>query len=429
MNGYQKIIRRTVFATEDYGATQGVCFATDGHVVHGVATDGKTLAVQAALSERVGKHKIDRAIVRVDTLALLGKILRDKSVDDWDIVKMAVDKHAVTFQVGNVTLFTRLVEGRFPHWRGIVPNVQDNGIYFQTKTGSAMEEALEILDGKQNVAWYITVTCADDELSQRIEPGAPPTSERLEWAMRLAKAGYMVIVAFNPLVEKWMPKKALTKILNKLQTAGVHHFYFDSLHLEKKRRYGANLLELAGYTEAYLDSDDLSWDTEDYVLDVMQDRAAEYTLAWDMNCDIVYLDLIAALGGGFRTVSDYKIVVEQGLQEGCSGFTWNSFWEFMSEGNEELFEREFPTSWLERYLFVQQRQVYKEHPPLRSYKDLLKLIWNDQRFTCSLLNHRGYKCLEKDDCGDVVLGLRSLLVDDRGRLVRDYEGRTIELQT
>jgi len=229
-----------------------------------------------------------------------------------------------------------------------------NGIYFQTKTGSAMEEALEILDGKQNVAWYITVTCADDELSQRIEPGAPPTSERLEWAMRLAKAGYMVIVAFNPLVEKWMPKKALTKILNKLQTAGVHHFYFDSLHLEKKRRYGANLLELAGYTEAYLDSDDLSWDTEDYVLDVMQDRAAEYTLAWDMNCDIVYLDLIAALGGGFRTVSDYKIVVEQGLQEGCSGFTWNSFWEFMSEGNEELFEREFPTSWLERYLFVQQ---------------------------------------------------------------------------
>ena len=66
-----------------------------------------------------------------------------------------------------------------------------------------MEEALEILDGKQNVAWYITVTCADDELSQRVEPGAPPTSERLEWAVHLAKMGYMVIIAFNPLVEKY----------------------------------------------------------------------------------------------------------------------------------------------------------------------------------------------------------------------------------
>jgi len=70
-----------------------------------------------------------------------------------------------------------------------------------------------------------------------------------------------------------------------------------------------------------------------------------------------------------------------------------------------------------------------EHPLLKNYKDLLKLIWNDQRFNCSLLNHRGYKCLEKDDCGNVVLGLRSLITDERGRLIRDREGRAIDLQT
>ena len=87
-----------------------------------------------------------------------------------------------------------------------------NGIYFQTKCGPAIEGALEILGDKQNVAWYITVTCADDEMSKAIEPNAPPTSERLDWAKRLAKAGYHVIVAFNPLVEAWMPKKQLDKI-------------------------------------------------------------------------------------------------------------------------------------------------------------------------------------------------------------------------
>jgi DNA repair photolyase len=47
-----------------------------------------------------------------------------------------------------------------------------NGIYFQTKTGDGMEEALEIMGEKQNVAWYITVTCADDELSKKLEPNA-----------------------------------------------------------------------------------------------------------------------------------------------------------------------------------------------------------------------------------------------------------------
>ena len=100
----------------------------------------------------------------------------------------------------------------------------------------------------------------------------------------------------------------------------------------------------------------------------------------------------------------------------------------MSDGNEELFEREFPVLWMERYTYVQQRAVYQEHPLLRSYKDLLKLIWNDPRFACSLLNHRGYKSLEKDEDGNVVLVPRSLLLDDRGRLVRDCEGCTLELQ-
>ena len=96
-----------------------------------------------------------------------------------------------------------------------------NGIYFQTKTGQMIEDALKILDGKQNVAWYITVTCADDKLSKKIEPNAPPTSERLDWAVYLAEMGYMVILAFNPLVEKWMPKKALSEILDVTMSVGI----------------------------------------------------------------------------------------------------------------------------------------------------------------------------------------------------------------
>jgi len=60
--------------------------------------------------------------------------------------------------------------------------------------------------------WKTPFTCADDELSKKLEPNAPPTSERLDWAVHLAEMGYMVILAFNPLVEKWMPKKALETI-------------------------------------------------------------------------------------------------------------------------------------------------------------------------------------------------------------------------
>jgi DNA repair photolyase len=303
-----------------------------------------------------------------------------------------------------------------------------NGIYFQTKTGAGMEEALKILEGKQNVAWYITVTCADDELSKKLEPNAPSTSERLDWAVHLAEMGYMVILAFNPLVEKWMPKKALENILDVSISAGIRNFYFDSLHLEKKRTYPKELLELTGVTAEYLDSVEVDWDTENYVLDVMEGRDAKFYLPWAMKSSLVYLNLIDALGGGFRPVESYLTCIEHGLAEGFSGFTWESFYEWMSEGNEALFEKELPVSWLERYTYIQQRQIYMEHPPLSSFKDLLKLIWNDKRFTCSLLNHRGYTSLEKDDGGNVVLVPRSLVINERGRLVRDRKGRIIELQ-
>ena len=301
-----------------------------------------------------------------------------------------------------------------------------NGIYFQTKTGAAIEEALEILDGKQNVAWYITVTCADDDMSKKIEPGAPPTSERLDWAKRLAKAGYHVIVAFNPLVEAWMPTKKLDKIIIGLLKAGIEDFYFGALHLEEKRKYHPELLELTGTTMDYINSADSAWDCENTVLDVMGGKTSEFFLPFTMDGNKVYLRLIAALGGGFRTIESFQMLIDDAIEEGYDKFGWDIFYAWMSAGNEELFEREFPTSWLERYTYVQQRQVYMEHPPLRCYKDLLKLIWNDKRFKYSLLNHRGYKSLEKDDCGDVILGLRPLLVDETGRYMRSYNGRVIE---
>ena len=114
------------------------------------------------------------------------------------------------------------------------------------------------------------MTCADDDMSTKVEPGAPPTSERLDWAVHLAEMGYMVILAFNPLVEKWMPQKALENILDVSILAGIRNFYFDSLHLEKKRTYPKELLELTGVTAEYLDSVEVDWDTENYVLDVME---------------------------------------------------------------------------------------------------------------------------------------------------------------
>jgi hypothetical protein len=68
----------------------------------------------------------------VHVLKLVTKILKEKSVSET--VKMAihtvVDKDrrtsgTVHFHFGNATIFSRLVEGRFPKWRPIIPKTED----------------------------------------------------------------------------------------------------------------------------------------------------------------------------------------------------------------------------------------------------------------------------------------------------------------
>jgi DNA polymerase III sliding clamp (beta) subunit (PCNA family) len=70
----------------------------------------------------------------VKTLKLLSKVLKDKSVNDMDAVKMAIhttvmeNQHtsgAVQFQCNDVTLFSGLVRGRFPKWRSIMPQTEN----------------------------------------------------------------------------------------------------------------------------------------------------------------------------------------------------------------------------------------------------------------------------------------------------------------
>ena len=84
------------------------------------ATDGQSMAWQ-----RINgiEHWIAPSIVSSATLSLLEKILKDKSiVDKHDDVKMAFGTKSVSFQCGDVTIFSRPVEGRFPAWKAIVPD-------------------------------------------------------------------------------------------------------------------------------------------------------------------------------------------------------------------------------------------------------------------------------------------------------------------
>ena len=151
------LIQRTVFAIDKDNpryALGGVCFeGKAGHeVITTVATCGRRMAVQTTdrccivgkpalgttrketLEGGTEQERIDYPIVGISALNLLAKVLNDKAFKKQkkhiysSTVKMVFADHHVHFHCesaqGNeqITIFSRLLDGRFPQWRHIVPD-------------------------------------------------------------------------------------------------------------------------------------------------------------------------------------------------------------------------------------------------------------------------------------------------------------------
>jgi DNA repair photolyase len=113
----------------------------------------------------------------------------------------------------------------------------DHPICVQTKGGILAEPgeferySPYIRHGKDTV--YVTITTLDDDLSRKIEPGSPPTSERLRIIEKLKANGVPVSVGLNPYVAEWVPDKAA--YCSALANAGVRGMWFEYLHFSKKQ--------------------------------------------------------------------------------------------------------------------------------------------------------------------------------------------------
>lgn len=124
----KEMIRRTIFATDNESsryALGGVKFelAEDGKLI-AVGTDGRRLAKMEGPLEKVGDAAPigDATIVPMRSLQLIDRTL----VDEEAPTKFAVRANDATFATPTATLSTRLLEGRYPKWRDVVPTRSDS---------------------------------------------------------------------------------------------------------------------------------------------------------------------------------------------------------------------------------------------------------------------------------------------------------------
>jgi len=122
---FREIVRRTVFATDTEStryALGGVLLELSTSQITAVATDGRRLARQEGPIHCVGDEGADRmVIVPTKAMQLLDRALGDNE----DNLQLSARENDIMVKSAQVTMYSRLVEGRFPKWRDVMPR-RDN---------------------------------------------------------------------------------------------------------------------------------------------------------------------------------------------------------------------------------------------------------------------------------------------------------------
>lgn len=121
-NTLRGMIRRTVFATDSEStryALGGVLLEFSPEKATLAATDSRRLAVVYAACQCVGEFNIESAkpVVPAKAMQLIERSLPE-SEDD---VLIAVHANDVVVKCGGSTIYSRLVEGRFPRYAEVIP--------------------------------------------------------------------------------------------------------------------------------------------------------------------------------------------------------------------------------------------------------------------------------------------------------------------
>jgi DNA polymerase-3 subunit beta len=119
---FRQMVRRTAFATDSEStryALGGLLLEFGEGTVTLAATDSRRLAVTTAVCEVQGKPELPGKTTVVPTKAML---LLERSIDATaDFVDIVVRDNDVLLRTGPCTVYSRLVEGRFPRYRDVIP--------------------------------------------------------------------------------------------------------------------------------------------------------------------------------------------------------------------------------------------------------------------------------------------------------------------
>jgi DNA polymerase-3 subunit beta len=187
---FRELIRRTLFATDTESsryALGGVLLEMVSDRITAVATDGRRLARMEGPAQSVEGHQTREATTIVPTRAMQ---LIERSLSDADAeIQVAARANDLLVHSPRTTIYSRLVEGRFPKWRDVFPD-RRGAIQIEIATGplyaAVRQAAIVASDESRGIEFTfgdgsLVLAGSTAEIGQsRIElpiayPGAPVT--------------------------------------------------------------------------------------------------------------------------------------------------------------------------------------------------------------------------------------------------------------
>ncbi len=122
----KELVRRTLFATDTDSsryALGGVLLQFNENSIVAVGTDGRRLAKMEGPSQSTAGHHENESMTIVPSRAMQ---LIERTLSDSDAeIKLAARGNDVLVHTPRATIYLRLVEGRFPKWRDVIPKRTD----------------------------------------------------------------------------------------------------------------------------------------------------------------------------------------------------------------------------------------------------------------------------------------------------------------
>ena len=124
---FKELVRRTLFATDAESsryALGGVLLELASEQITAIATDGRRLAKMEGPAHAVGNHGAGDAMTIVPARAMQ---LMERALSDADAeIQLAARANDILVRSPRSTIYSRLVEGRFPKWREVIPTRSDS---------------------------------------------------------------------------------------------------------------------------------------------------------------------------------------------------------------------------------------------------------------------------------------------------------------